>query len=153
MPMTRVEDSKRTEEQVDEKLYQAIEDFQGASDDMLEGVYAYAYQFYQSGQLDQGESFFRFLCLYDFYNGEYALGLGAVHQLKREYQKAIDMYALAFVLARGDYRPMFHTGQCQLALNKLPVAIECFEMVVKNASDGKLVERAKVYLEFVADNC
>ncbi|WP_445147345.1 type III secretion system translocator chaperone SicA [Dyella sp. Tek66A03] len=127
----------------------AIKDLHGISDDMLEGVYAYAHRFYVNGQLDEAETFFRFLYLYDFYNGEYALGLGAVFQMKREYQKAIDMYALAFALTKRDYRPMFHVGQCQLALKKLTVAKECFGTVADKSGDEKLVARARIYLEAI----
>jgi type III secretion system low calcium response chaperone LcrH/SycD len=126
-----------------------IKDLRGVTDEVLEGVYAYAHRFYVSGQLDEAETFFRFLYLYDVYNGEYALGLGAVYHMKREYQKAIDMYALAFALTRNDYRPMFHVGQCQLALKKLSIARTCFETVAGKAGDEKLVARAAVYLEAI----
>jgi type III secretion system low calcium response chaperone LcrH/SycD len=144
-----------TDEEIGQMLLEAImgggtiKDIQGVSDDMLEGVYAYAYQFYNDGRLDEAETFFRFLCLYDFYNGEYVLGLGAVHQLKKEFQKAIDMYALAFALTKDDYRPMFQAGQCNLALQKLPVAIECFNNVVNHSQDEQLRERAAIYLNAI----
>ena len=126
-----------------------IKELRGVTDEVLEGVYAYAHRFYVNGQLDEAETFFRFLYLYDVYNGEYALGLGAVHHMKREYQKAIDMYALAFALTSNDFRPMFHVGQCQLALQKLNIARTCFETVAAKATDEKLVARAGVYLEAI----
>ena len=116
----------------------------------MEGVYAYAHRFYVNGQLDEAETFFRFLCLYDFYNGEYALGLAAVHQLKGQYEKAIDLYAIAFTLLDADYRPMLHVGQCQLALGKPQVAQECFRIVVDSARDPALVTRAKAYLQAIS---
>ncbi|WP_415867904.1 SycD/LcrH family type III secretion system chaperone, partial [Burkholderia ambifaria] len=97
-----------------------IKDIQGVSQDMMDGVYAYAYRFYQQGKLEEAEVFFRFLCIYDFYNVEYAMGLAAVFQLKGNYAKAIDLYALAFALAKDDYRPMLHVGQCHLMLGKAP---------------------------------
>lgn len=125
----------------------AIKDLHGVSEDMLEGVYAYAHRFYSNGELDKAETFFRFLCLYDFYNGEYALGLGAVYQMQRHYQKAIDMYAVAFALTRADYRPMLHVGQCHLALGRLVLAGECFQSVIAHGKDAALSERAQVYLQ------
>lgn len=125
----------------------AIKDLHGVSEDMLEGVYAYAHRFYSNGELDKAETFFRFLCLYDFYNGEYALGLGAVYQMQRHYQKAIDMYAVAFALTRADYRPMLHVGQCHLALGRLVLAGECFQSVIAHGQDPALAERAQVYLQ------
>ena len=127
-----------------------IKDLKGIDDDVLESIYAFAHRFYSAGQLDEAETFFRFLCLYDFYNGEYALGLGAVYQLKGQYQKAIDMYALAYALTAHDYRPMLHTGQCQLALGKVTIARECFDIVIQYAKDEGLVSRANAYLDAMA---
>ena len=125
----------------------AIKDLKGVSDDMLEGVYAYAHRFYTDGRLDEAETFFRFLYLYDFYNGDYALGLAAVLQMKKQYAKAIDMYALAYALLKRDERPMLHVGQCHLALGKLAMARGCFETVVLRSTDPDLSARAKVYLQ------
>lgn len=125
----------------------AIKELKGVSDDMLEGVYAYAHRFYTDGRLDEAETFFRFLYLYDFYNGDYALGLAAVLQMKKEYAKAIDMYALAYTLLKRDERPMLHVGQCHLALGKLAMARGCFETVVLRSTDPDLAGRAKVYLQ------
>jgi type III secretion system low calcium response chaperone LcrH/SycD len=127
-----------------------IKDLKGVSDDLLEGIYAFAHRFYCNGQLEEAEAFFRFLCLYDFYNGEYALGLGAVHQMKGEYQRAIDMYALAYALLGLDYRPMLHTGQCQLALGKVSLARECFDIVITHSQDATQVARATAYLQAIA---
>lgn len=123
-----------------------LKELQGISDDMLESVYAYAYRFYSAGRLDEAETFFRFLYMYDFYNGEYALGLAAVHQMKRDYAKAIDMHALAYALLKNDERPMLHVGQCHLAQGKLPLARSCFETVRDKSADSALVARAGVYL-------
>lgn len=122
-----------------------IKDMKGVSSEMLEGVYAYAHRYYTNGQLDEAEAFFRFLYLYDFYNSEYALGLAAVHQLKREYQKAIDMYAVAYVLTKDDQRAMFHVGQCHLALGKAAVASDCFATVIQRSKEESLIARAQAY--------
>ncbi|MGY8564893.1 tetratricopeptide repeat protein [Paracidovorax citrulli] len=51
----------------------AIKDLKGVSDDLLESVYAYAHRFYTDGRLDEAETFFRFLYLYDFYSCRSAL--------------------------------------------------------------------------------
>ncbi|WP_421569848.1 SycD/LcrH family type III secretion system chaperone [Stenotrophomonas sp. PD6] len=125
----------------------AIKDLKGVSDDMLEGVYAYAHRFYTDGRLDEAETFFRFLYLYDFYNGDYALGLAAVLQMKKQYAKAIDMYALAYALLKRDERPMLHVGQCHLALGKLAMARGCFETVLLRSTNPDLAARARVYLQ------
>ena len=128
-----------------------VADLKGVDSNMLEGVYAMAHRCYQNGQLDEAEAFFRFLCLYDFYNAEYALGLGAVLQLKREHEKAIGMYAVAQTLDTTDDRPMFHVGQCHLALGRRRKARECFAAVAGRAAGTELGVRAQAYLTAVTE--
>ncbi|TBR38734.1 MULTISPECIES: SycD/LcrH family type III secretion system chaperone [Dyella] len=126
-----------------------LKDACGISDEAMEGVYAYAYRFYRDGQLDEAERFFRFLCLYDFYNSEYALGLAAVYHLKKNYRKAIDLYSLAFSLGPDDYRALFHIGQCHVALKKIHAASEAFEMVVRQSSNDELKAQSTTYLDAI----
>lgn len=146
------ENEAAAEEAVGE-LFRAVErgltikDIQGVSQQTMDGIYRYAYDFYQQGRLDDAEVFFRFLCIYDFYNADYAMGLGAVCQLKKNYVKAIDLYALAFALSKSDYRPMFYAGQCQLLRGKAALARECFRNVVESSEDDRLKQLAASYLE------
>lgn len=141
-----------SEDHIAELLWSAInsgltlKDVHEIPEDLMEGVYAHAYAFYNKGQLDEAATFFRFLCIYDFYNPDYYMGLGAVYQLKKEYQKAADIYAVAFALAKNDYRPVYFSGQCQLLLNKSNKARQCFELVIKDSTDASLKDRAAVYL-------
>jgi len=140
------------EDKIAELLWNAVnsgmtlKDIHDIPPDLMEGVYAHAYNFYNKGQLDEAATFFRFLCIYDFYNPDYYLGLGAVYQLKKEYQKAADIYAVAFSLAKNDYRPIFFNGQCQLLLKKINKARQCFELVVEQSGDENLNSRAEAYL-------
>ncbi|MEY2345529.1 tetratricopeptide repeat protein [Proteus mirabilis] len=85
----------------------SIKDESEIPDGFMEGIYSFAYDFYQKGKLDEAEAIFKFLCLYDFYNVDYIMGLAAVNQLKKQYQAAIDLYALAYLNAKNDYRPVF----------------------------------------------
>jgi type III secretion system low calcium response chaperone LcrH/SycD len=124
-----------------------LKDLQGVPQDLMDGVYAFAHRFYQQGKLDDAEVFFRFLCIYDFYNAEYAMGLAAVCQLKKNYSKAIDLYALAYSLSKNDYRPMFHTGQCHLMMGKAPLARRCFEVVMERSNDERMKQKAASYLD------
>jgi len=139
-------------EDMAEALFEAVKsgatlkDLQGVPQDLMEGIYAFAYRFYEQGKLDDAEVFFRFLCIYDFYNAEYVMGLAAVSQLKKNYAKAIDLYALAYALSKDDYRPMFHTGQCHLMMGKAPLARRSFGIVAERSTDECLKRRATSYL-------
>ncbi|PRP70979.1 CesD/SycD/LcrH family type III secretion system chaperone [Chromobacterium amazonense] len=124
-----------------------LKDLQGIPQNVMEGLYAHAYDFYNKGRLDEAETFFRFLCIYDFYNPDYIMGLAAVCQLKKQFQKACDLYAVAFAQSKNDYRPVFFTGQCQLCMRKAAKAKQCFELVCEQSADEALRARAQVYLE------
>ncbi|OHX10793.1 CesD/SycD/LcrH family type III secretion system chaperone [Chromobacterium sphagni] len=124
-----------------------LKDVHGIPQDMMEGLYAHAYDFYNKGRLDDAETFFRFLCIYDFYNPDYIMGLAAVCQLKKQFQKAADLYAVAFALSKSDYRPVFFTGQCQLFMRKAAKARQCFELVCEQSADEALRAKAQVYLD------
>lgn len=127
-----------------------LKDAHGIPDEMMASLYAYAYDFYDKGQLEQAETFFRFLCLYDFYNTDYIMGLAAVYQLKKRYDKAIGLYAVAFGLDGKDYRPMFYTGQCHLFERKAAKARQCFEIVAKDSKDAALIAKSQAYLQALA---
>jgi type III secretion system low calcium response chaperone LcrH/SycD len=124
-----------------------LKDVQGISEDHMGSLYAFAFEFYEQGRLDDAEKFFHFLCIYDFYNSQYWMGLAAVHQLKGNHQKAIDLYAIAFAQGKSDWRPMLHAGQCQLALGKIGKARLCFEHVLEQAGEEHLQQQARVYLD------
>ncbi|EGY29100.1 type III secretion low calcium response chaperone LcrH/SycD [Candidatus Regiella insecticola 5.15] len=143
------------EEQVTDMILEAIndsatlKDIHSIPDEMMEGLYAHAYDFYKKGRLDDAETFFRFLCMYDFYNPDYFTGLAAVYQLKKHYQKAADLYAVAFALSKNDYKPVFFSGQCQLLMGKISSANQCFELVYQNSNDNTLCLKAKAYLDTI----
>lgn len=123
-----------------------IKDVQGISSDTMQDMYKLAYDFYHQGKLNDAESLFRFLCIYDFYNPEYAMGLAAILQLKKNYAKAIDFYALAYSLSKEDYRPMFYAGQCNLMLRQAVPARKCFDIVINRCSDAELCQKAGAYI-------
>lgn len=128
-----------------------LKDVHGVSNETMSDVYKLAYDFYHMGKLDDAESLFRFLCIYDFYNPEYAMGLAAVYQLKKNYAKAIDFYALSYSLSQDDYRPMHYAGQCNLMLCRSVQARKCFEIVLDKCTDEQLKEKAQAYLSALED--
>lgn len=152
--MTMVENKQNeSDDNMSEVIWDAvmngatIKDLKGVPDETMDSIYAYAYDFYKQGRLDEAATFFRFLCIYDFYNPEYTMGMAAVHQLKKEYHQAADLYAVAFALAKCDYRPMFYSGQCQLAMRRVHKARQCFEIVINNSDDPALKAKAQAYLD------
>lgn len=126
---------------------EALKEMSETGNEQVQGLYAHACQFQEQGRLEEAEKLFRFLCIYDFYNSHYWMGLAAVYQVSGHYRKAIELYAVAFAQDRGDYRPMFYTGECQLALGAQGKARDCFDYVLRQAVDGELPRRSRAYLE------
>jgi type III secretion system low calcium response chaperone LcrH/SycD len=121
------------------------------SDETMEAVYAQAYEFYQSGRLDDAESLFRWLCVYDFYNVDYVVGFGAVLQLKKNYAKALDVYGLAYAISRGEARILLYAGQCNLRLRRWAKARKCFQTILEDAAACETVSaKARAYLAAIA---
>lgn len=129
-----------------------FKDIHGIPEDTMQGIYAYAYDFYNQGRLDEAETFFRFLSVYDFYNADYIMGLAAVYHLKKKYEKAAELYTLAFILGKQDYRPLFHAGQCNLMMNKASAALSCFESVLESSNDDTLKSKTEIYISIIKEN-
>jgi len=148
-------EASRSAEEVMEAALEAalssnsMEDLCGLSSEMMDSLYAHAYSLYQSNQLDQAESFFRFLCIYDFHNIDYSLGLGAVYQLKKDYRKAIEIYSAAYIIGNNDLRPVFHAGQCCLISEDTERARQCFELVLSDSLDPALQANASAYIKLL----
>ena len=122
-----------------------LKDFYGIPDSVMDTVYACAYNKYQNGLLDEAMVLFRFLLTQNILNPEYALGLAAVFQRSKQFQQAVDLYALAFGLGQQP-QAMFYAGQCYLNLHNPAQARACFLEATKNGADAKLLTQAKAYL-------
>lgn len=129
-----------------------FKDIYGISSESMEAIYAQAYEFYEDGRIEEAQTFFRFLCIYDFYNVDYAIGLGACFQLQKDYAKAIDVYASAYIIGDNDLRPVFYAGQCQLLLKELEKAKYCFELVIEESHNEKLKMLATSFLKAMEQN-
>lgn len=150
--MSRRKQTEQEEDRLAREVMHAVldgaplKDLRGISCEQMDSLYAFAYEFYEQGRLDDAERFFHFLCIYDFYNPQYWMGLAAVQQLKQNHQKAIDLYAVAFAQGKNDYRPMLYTGQCHLALGRAGKAKVCFEYVIECVQEPAMRQQAQAYL-------
>ncbi|WP_158602035.1 tetratricopeptide repeat protein [Pararobbsia silviterrae] len=113
---------------------------------VVNDIHAYAHTFYQQGRLAEAEAFFRFLCLYDFHNADYAMGLAAVFQFQGRHRQAVDLYGVALRLGILGVGAVFHAGQCFLKLGEIDDARECFAYAAHESRDASLAMRASNYL-------
>ena len=93
-----------------------VRELKGITDAEMEAVYSLGFNFYRTGNMENAEKVFKFLVLFDHFNPKYWIGMGAVLQLKKQYQGAITAYAYASFLDIHNPKPQYHAAECYLAL-------------------------------------
>jgi Flp pilus assembly protein TadD len=114
--------------------------------DTCSPIYLYTYELHRQGRLDEAESLFRLLLVYDVHNVDYALALGAVYQLREEYDRAIRILGMAHALGGTDHRPLLHAGKCNLLAHRPDAARACLEMLLAQSADDALLTEARACL-------
>lgn len=113
---------------------------------IMQSIYAHGYHLYQKGCIDDAKTFFEFLCIHDMFNADYLLGMAAIHQQKKDYPKAIQLYFMCFALDNKNYRTMLYAGQCHLHLKNREQARACFAKVDDGEAPDALKKQARAYL-------
>lgn len=111
-------------------------------DATLQAIYACAQALCENHRHEQAERLFRQLCVYDFHNADYVLGLGAVFQWKGDYEGALDLYGMAYATNDQDPCYLYHAAKCHLVLRQLDQARKCLE-VAQSSVRGSQQDRAK----------
>lgn len=82
---------------------------------VIEELYVMAYNFYNNGKYQEAQHCFRTLVGADGYSPKHWIGLGATHQMLKEYNEAIGAYALASLLdAKNPYIHLY-AAECFFA--------------------------------------
>lgn len=115
-------------------------------------VYSLACDYYDKGLIEQAEKIFRSLCLYDFSNIDYLLGLAAVKQVQKQYQKAINLYSLAISLDKDDASCYFYIGQCYLFSGEKELAVSSFRQCLSMACSENEREKSLNYISMLENN-
>lgn len=112
-------------------------------------VYSLACDYYDKGLIEQAEKIFRSLCLYDFSNINYLLGLAAVKQVQKQYQKAINLYSLAISLDENNASSWFYIGQSYLFSGEKNLAISSFRQCVSITCNDNEREQSLDYISML----
>lgn len=115
-------------------------------------VYSLACDYYDKDLIEQAEKIFRSLCLYDFSNIDYLLGLAAVKQVQKQYQKAINLYLLAISLDENNASSYFYIGQCYFFSGEEELAVNSFKQCVSMKCTDNEREQSLGYLSMLEDN-
>lgn len=99
----------------------------GLTPDILDRIYAYAFDYHEKGNITDAEIYYKFLCIYAFENHEYLKDFASVCQPKKKYQQAYDLYKLSYNYSPyDDYSVIYRMGQCQIGAKNIDNAMQCF---------------------------
>lgn len=137
----------------------SLENLPALSDGVVEGIYSFAYTYYEKGFYKESEVLFRLLTALRIRSVKYWKGLAAVFQMRKMYPEAIEAYGWAAVNDKEliDPYPHFHAAECLYTLNDLKKGLQalnsaktiavkqgCYQTLVKQIEFLEKVWRKKV---------
>ena len=94
-------------------------DIRGITPQQLKAVYNMGLGFYNTGRYDDADKVFRFLVLFDHLEAKYWIALGAVQQVKRNFQGAVMSYGYGSFLDLHNPKPQYYAAECYLAMGDI----------------------------------
>lgn len=88
------------------------------SDREAEQFYAYGFAHYTTGNWGEAADAFRVLCTRRPLEPRFWFGLGATLQEAGSYADAVNAWAMAALLKKGDPYPHFHAAECYFSLRE-----------------------------------
>lgn len=101
------------------------------NDSTIEAIYSQAYNLYNQGKYKEASYIFRLLMLLDPTTAKHILGLAACMHRSKDYMNAANMYFLCAALDPTNPLPHYHSVDCYLQMEALPLAISSLETTIK----------------------
>ncbi len=112
-------------------------DLAGITGDQLESLYALGHSLYVTGQHQDSGTIFQALCLYDYTQPRFWMGLAGSQQAIGEYQKAVDAYSMAAVAdGMKDLSPFYYAAICFLKMGDAESALGSLGGLAGLADEG-----------------
>ena len=129
----------------------------GLSDNMIEGMYSFAYRLYTLGRYDQAAQTFRLLIMMNPLEPRFTLGVAACYQMQKQYELAASSYILSTIADRDNPVPFFHASDCYIELGDMAQAEKtlklCLERCKGNNPEHQAIKnRAEVALQQVQES-
>ena len=96
--------------------FATMRELKGITKAEMEAVYSVGFNMYRTGRYDDAEKLFRFLVLFDHLEPKYWMGVGAVQQVRKDWQGAVASYGYASFLDLSNPKPQLHAAECFLAM-------------------------------------
>lgn len=123
-------------------------------DDDLELVYGIAYNLYRHGRHDDALRYFAMLTSYRPLELRYLMGLGACQQMLRNYEGAIQAYALAAMVKPEAAESSLHIAECLVGLAQFGEAREMLSALTRLcelSGQDALKQRARGLLDLIGE--
>ena len=118
------------------------------SEEVVEGLYSFAYQKYRAGEYEEAAELFRYLVILEARNYKFLLGLAACLQKLQDYPSAASAYLLATMERTTDPVAYFHGANCFLKADQPETAYAFLKTAIHNSGDdprfAEIKERAKL---------
>lgn len=108
-----------------------------ASDAQYEELYLRAYNLYQAGRYKEAKAYLSLLVMGKPQEPRYLSALAAAHHMLKEYQNAITLYTLCYIMNPENVKVQYHVADCWMQLNELPNAWIALQMGIKKAGDAQ----------------
>lgn len=134
------EAEKKMDEQVLTKIIEqkmSPREAMGFDKEFFEGIYAYAYNLFQSGNYQKAGDTYRILMSLEPKDARLPMGLGScLHHLKK-YEEAIPYYIQSGSLDPSDPAPYYHASHCFKQMNNLIGEAVMLQMMLEKLGDAK----------------
>ncbi len=127
------------------KLFQdgaTLGELKGVTRRELNAVYQMGLGFYKTGRFDDAEKVFTFLVMFDHLESKYWLALGAVQQVKKQFEKAKAAYVQATTLDLHNPKPQYYAAECFLALGQREDALATIDTLLEYCTGADDVTKA-----------
>jgi len=129
-----------------------LKDAMGLSDEMLEGIYTFAYRLYTLGKYDESLQMFRLLIMLNPMESKYTLGLAACFHMQKDYRSAASSYSLCSMIDPGDPMPYYHASDCYMNMDKPELAVDALRKCIERCGEGETHQQVKNRAEVTLSN-
>ena len=126
------------------KLFQdgaTLGEVKGITRRELNAVYQMGLGFYNTGRFDDAEKVFTFLVMFDHLEPKYWTAVGAVQQVKKNFEKAKAAYTQAALLDIHAPKPQYYVAECFLALGQKDDALASLDSLLDNCTGADEVTK------------
>ena len=126
------------------KLFQdgaTLGEVKGITRRELNAVYQMGLGFYNTGRFDDAEKVFTFLVMFDHLEPKYWTAVGAVQQVKKNFEKAKAAYSQAALLDIHSPKPQYYVAECFLALGQKDDALASLDSLLDNCTGADEVTK------------